>query len=84
MNEKDTNFFRPLWVRLLVTAVVVVWFGLEAIFSHDPLWMTITGVAVVYCVWNFFLRFPRPPGAAFGRRPSARQRIRLKADRPSA
>lgn len=59
MNERDVKFFRPLWIRVLVTGVVVVWFVLEAVFSHDQLWMGITGVGVVYCVWNFFLRFPK-------------------------
>ena len=59
MNERDTKFFRPLWLRLLLTAICVVWFVLEAVFSHDPLWMTITGGAIAYCVWNFFLRFPK-------------------------
>lgn len=63
MKESDVKFFRPLWIRLLVTAVVVAWFVLEAVFSHDPLWMGVTAVGTVYCVWNFFLRFPRdlPP-----------------------
>ena len=69
MNERDTKFFRPLWIRLLVTAVVVVWFALEAIFTHDGMWMVITGAGIAYCVWNFFLRFPKdvpveaPPAA---------------------
>jgi hypothetical protein len=72
MNQKDTNFFRPLWIRLLVSAIVVVWFGMETIFSHDPMWMTITGIAVVYCAWNFFLRFPKDgPPAAGGDVPKA-------------
>ena len=35
MNERDVNFFRPLWIRVLVTAIVAVWFALEAVFSHD-------------------------------------------------
>ena len=68
MNERDTNFFRPLWIRLLVTAIVAVWFVLEVVFSHEQLWMGITAVGVVYCVWNFFLRFPKdalvPPAAS--------------------
>lgn len=59
MNERDAKFFRPLWIRVLVTAVCAVWFVLEAVFSHDQLWMGITAVGVVYCVWNFFLRFPK-------------------------
>ena len=59
MNERDAKFFRPLWIRILVTGLVAVWFVLEVVFSHDQLWMGITGIGVVYCVWNFFLRFPK-------------------------
>jgi len=64
MNERDAKFFRPLWIRILVTGLVAVWFVLEVVFSHDQLWMGITGIGVVYCVWNFFLRFPREAPAA--------------------
>ena len=64
MNERDTNFFRPLWIRLLVTGIVAAWFVVEVVFSHDQLWMGITAVGVVYCVWNFFLRFPKDTPAA--------------------
>ena len=63
MNQQDSEFFRPLWRRLTVTAVVALWFGYEAIFSHDPLWIAITSIALVYCAWNFFLRFPKEPPA---------------------
>ena len=59
MNERDAKFFRPLWIRILVTGLVAVWFVLEVVFSHDQLWMGITAIGVVYCVWNFFLRFPK-------------------------
>jgi len=30
MNQRDVSFFRPLWIRVLVTAIVAVWFVLEA------------------------------------------------------
>jgi len=59
MNERDAKFFRPLWIRVLVTGIVAAWFVLEVVFSHDQLWMGITAVGVIYCVWNFFLRFPK-------------------------
>lgn len=66
MNERDTNFFRPLWRRVLVTAVCVVWCGFEVFFSRDQFWMVLSGLAVAYSVWNFFLAFPKdakPAGA---------------------
>jgi hypothetical protein len=59
MNERDLRFFRPLWVRLLVTGIVVVWFLVETILGHDMLWIGITAVGVIYCIWNFFLTFPK-------------------------
>jgi hypothetical protein len=47
-----------------VTAVVIAWFGFEAIFTREPLWLTISGIGIAYCVWNFFIRFPREAPAA--------------------
>jgi hypothetical protein len=66
LKQADVDFFRPLWRRVLATAIVVAWFAYETLFSHDQLWIAVTGVAVGYCVWNFFLRYPKdkqdPPG----------------------
>lgn len=59
MNERDVRFFRPLWVRLLVTAIVTGWFLAETILGHDMMWIVITAAGVLYCIWNFFLTFPK-------------------------
>ena len=61
MNERDAAFFRPLWRRVLVTAILVLWFGYETFFSHDTLWIAISGAGLAYCIWNFFLKFPKAP-----------------------
>jgi hypothetical protein len=68
MNERDTNWFRPLWRRVLATGVVVAWFGYETLFTHDSTWIAITGAGIAYCVWNFFIRFPKdgPPAPTDG------------------
>ena len=71
MNERDAKFFRPLWIRLLATGLLAVWFVLEAVFSHDQLWMGITAIGVVYCMWNFFLRFPKEAPATAPAAPAA-------------
>lgn len=63
LKQSDADFFRPLWRRILVTLVVAGWCAYETLFSHDGLWIAITSVALVYCVWNFFLRFPQDPPA---------------------
>lgn len=64
LKDSDVNFFRPLWIRIVTTAVCVAWFAFEAIFTRDPLWLTVTVIAIAYCVWNFFLRFPKDVPAA--------------------
>ena len=64
MNEKDAKFFRPLWIRVALTGVLVVWFAAEMIFSHDQMWIVVTAAGIAYCVWNFFLRFPKELPAA--------------------
>jgi hypothetical protein len=70
MNQKDTDFFRPLWRRVVITGLVAAWFGYETFFSRDSLWITVTGASLAYCVWNFFLRFPKdPPGSTGGGTP---------------
>jgi hypothetical protein len=63
MKESEINWFRPLWRRVLVTAVCAVWLGFELIVSHEQLWMIISGAGLAYCLWNFFLKFPKD-GAA--------------------
>jgi hypothetical protein len=72
LKQSDTDFFRPLWRRVLVTVFVVGWFGYELLGSRDPLWIAVTGAAVAYCLWNFFIRFPQDPptGPAPGRPPA--------------
>ncbi len=76
LKQSDADFFRPMWRRVLVTAIVVAWCGYEVLVSRDQLWITITGIAIVYCVWNFFLRYPQdppadPPGSTGGGTPPA-------------
>lgn len=61
MNEKDAAWFRPMWRRVLITGILVAWLGYETIFSHETMWIVISGAGLAYCVWNFFLKFPKTP-----------------------
>lgn len=60
MKDSELEWFRPLWLRILVTALVAVWFGWEVLYSKDQLWMVITGFALAYAVWNLFIRYKEP------------------------
>ena len=62
MKQTDLDWFRPLWRRVAVTAFVAAWFAWETIFNQDQLWMAITGAALAYAVWTFFIRFDQRGG----------------------
>jgi len=57
VKQSELEWFRPLWLRLLVTGLVAAWFAWETFFTKDQLWMIITGAALAYAVWNLFIRY---------------------------
>jgi predicted PurR-regulated permease PerM len=66
VKQTETDWFRPLWRRVAVTAFIVVWFAWEALYAQDQFWMLITGAALAYAIWNFFIKFDdrgKKPGA---------------------
>jgi hypothetical protein len=65
MKQRDVEWFRPLWRRVAVTAVCVVWAGLE-LLHHDQTWILITLGLSAYAIWTFFLTFPKAAPASEG------------------
>ena len=61
MKESEIEWFRPLWLRVLVTALIAVWFCYEVFISHETIWIVVTLVALGYAVWNFFIKFEAKP-----------------------
>ena len=47
-------FFRPLWIRILVTGVALSWAVFEAI-TGEPFWAILFGSAAGWCAWSFFM-----------------------------
>jgi predicted PurR-regulated permease PerM len=66
LRQTETDWFRPLWRRVAVTAFIVVWFAWEALYAQDQFWMLITGAALAYAVWNFFIKFDQRGGKGGG------------------
>jgi hypothetical protein len=58
LKERDIQFFRPLWRRVVVTAICIVWAGLE-LWGRDQLWILITLGLSAYAIWMFFITFPK-------------------------
>jgi len=63
LKENDVRFFRPLWIRLTVTAVLAAALAYELIWTHDQLWIGIWACGIAYCGYNFFWKWPKdlPP-----------------------
>ena len=58
MKERDVNFFRPVWRRIAVVAVCLIWAALE--FWHgEQMWIFITLGLTGYAVWSFFITYPK-------------------------
>ena len=65
MKQRDVEWFRPLWRRVVVTAVCAVWAAME-LLHHDQTWILITLGLTAYAVWTLFLTFPKPAPPAEG------------------
>jgi len=55
MFDLNHEFFRPLWIRVTVTAVTLGWSVVEFL-TAAPFWGILFGAAGVWCGWSFFVR----------------------------
>lgn len=58
----DTNhaFFRPLWRRVAIVAVCLVWSVVEWA-NGQTVWGVMTLAIAAYAVWVFFVKFDPAP-----------------------
>jgi hypothetical protein len=54
-------FYKPLWIRLLITALCLGWTVVE-LMGGNVFWAILFGSVGVYCVHQFFIAFdPKDP-----------------------
>ena len=58
--EQSSPFYRPLWRRVVITAVVALWLAFE-IYNQSGLWIGIAAAMLCYALWTFFLSWPKTP-----------------------
>lgn len=51
------SWFRPLYRRVILVAIVAAWCAWEWLSNSDQLWGMITAAALAYAVWMFFINF---------------------------
>ena len=57
--DVQTPFFRPLWRRVLVTALCLGWAVIE-LASGAVFWAILFGAAGIHLAWQFFMVFDPP------------------------
>ncbi|MGQ0486126.1 MAG: hypothetical protein ACT4SY_12345 [Hyphomicrobiales bacterium] len=59
--DQQHPFYKPLWRRVAIVAAVAAWFGYEAIFTRDPLWLAVSGGILAYAAWTLLWTWPKGP-----------------------
>jgi len=58
-KEQGHPFYKPLWRRVVITAVVLFWFVFELITGGIGIWSFMAFAMLVYAVYLFFLTWPK-------------------------
>lgn len=59
LKGNDVNWFRPLWRRVAVTAVLAIWLVMELFVWKDGLFQVLVAAFLVYALYSFFYAFPK-------------------------
>jgi hypothetical protein len=73
-KEAEHPFYRPLWVRIAITAAVIGWSILEWV-NDEPIWGALTAAIAAWAIWMFFITYDpdAPRGEAKANEPPADQ-----------
>jgi hypothetical protein len=52
-------WFKPLYRRVILIAIVAAWCVFEWFFNHEQLWQWITLAALAYAIWSFGINFDK-------------------------
>ena len=62
-KEAENPFYRPLWVRIVLTTVLILWCLVEWM-NGQTFWGVLVGAASLWAIWTFFVTYD--PNAAKG------------------
>lgn len=58
-HEHEHPFYKPLWRRVAIVAVVAGWLAFEVFYSRSEVWMTLALAMLAYAVYVFFWTWPK-------------------------
>lgn len=53
------DWFKPLWRRVVLVALIAGWTGWEWLWNKDTFWGVMTLGLLAYSVWTFFISFDK-------------------------
>ncbi|MCK5932976.1 MAG: hypothetical protein KAG89_12485 [Fulvimarina manganoxydans] len=63
-REAEHPFYRPLWVRIVLTTVLCLWCLVEWM-NGQAFWGVLVGAASLWAIWTFFITYrPEEPLSA--------------------
>ena len=63
-KEAENPFYRPLWVRIVLTTVLILWCLVEWM-NGQTFWGVLVGAASLWAIWTFFITY-RPDETSSG------------------
>jgi hypothetical protein len=67
ITDRDHPFYRPLWRRIAIVAVVALWAAYEIFVARESFWIMLAVGFLAYSVWLFLITWspgdgnPQPP-----------------------
>ena len=58
-KEQQHPFYKPLWRRVAIVAVVAAWLAFELYQGGEGLWVALAAGMLFYAVYTFFITWPK-------------------------
>lgn len=58
-KEQQHPFYKPLWRRVTLVAVIALWLGFELYMGSSGLWIAMPAGMLAYAIYIFFITWPK-------------------------
>jgi hypothetical protein len=55
--DESHPFYKPLWRRIALVAVVGGWTAFELFYTKEPIWIVVAGGLFAYTAWIFLINW---------------------------
>lgn len=65
-KEQQHPFYKPLWRRVTIVAVIALWLCFELYMGSGGIWLAMAAGSLAYAVYTFFITWPKDAGPQDG------------------